>query len=346
MKLFIYGLILIVGILSVPAMAADQAVVFMYHRFGVPQYPSTNVTPEQFAAHLDYLDDNGFQVWPLPKIVSHLQTGKAIPEKTVAITVDDAYRSIYEVAYPMLKAHGFPFTVFVSTAAVDKGLADYLSWEQMREMQQHGASFANHTVNHPFLLKKKPGESKSEWLMRVRTEVVEAQARLQAELGDDVNESPRLFAWPYGEYNTALAEVLDQMGYVAFGQQSGVVSRYGNLRALPRYPMAEAFADLDSFALKANSHAMPVVKVDPWDPLAINQANPPRLKITLDKDIGRLSGLACYIAGERVIPEWIDEHQFVVSAASPLTDRRSRYNCTAPAGDGDYYWYSHLWIRK
>lgn len=346
MKLFIYGLIMIVGILPVPAMAADQAVVFMYHRFGVSEHLTTNVTEQQFSAHLVYLDEHDYAVWPLSKIVSHLQTGKAIPKKTVAITIDDAYRSIYTVAYPLLKQHGFPFTVFVSTAAVDNGLPDYLSWDQMREMQKHGATFANHTVNHPFLLDRKADESEQEWLQRVRTEIVQAQARLQAELGDDVNESPRLFAWPYGEYSKTLADILDQMGYVSFGQQSGVVSRYASLQALPRYPMAEAFADLDSFALKARSYALPVAQVSPWDPTAINASNPPRLTVTLDAHTVKLPGLACYIAGERVIPEWTSEQQFSVSATKPLTDRRSRYNCTAPAGNGHYYWYSHLWIRK
>lgn len=330
-------------LLTAAAQAADHAVVFMYHRFGEAQYPSTNVTREQFAAHLEHLADNGYQVWPLARIVTHFQEGRPLPDKVVAITVDDAYRSVYEVAYPLLKARGWPFTVFVSTGPVDRGLGGYLSWDEMREMQRHGASFANHTVSHAYLLNREPEESEADWLRRVQREIVHAQARLQAELGEDVNEAPRLFAWPYGEYDLRLAGLLRTMGYVGFGQQSGVAWRHGDMFAQPRYPVAEAYADLEEFALKSRSLPLPVAEAEPRDPTALRESNPPRLRLRLREGAARPAGLACYIQGVRVEPLWRDG-RLVVQAPAPLEGRRSRYNCTAPAAAGRYYWYSHLWI--
>ena len=326
--------------------SVQAAVVFLYHRFGEAAHPSTNITLDQFAAQLDYLRDHNFSVWPLARIVTALQEGQPLPEKVAAITVDDAYRSVYTQAFPLLKRHGFPFTVFVSTAAVDEELADFMSWEQMRAMQAEGASFANHGVSHATLLRGET-ETPVAWQRRVRDELVHAQARLQAELGADTNEAPRLFAYPYGEFSAELAELVRQMGYAAFGQQSGALAAGADFRALPRYPMAERFAALDDFALKALTLALPVDNAEPWDPLTVRQVNPPRLTVNLSAPLPNAAALACYIDGMRVDPEWLDETvlTFAVQAPTALPAGRSRYNCTAPAGGGRYYWYSHLWIN-
>lgn len=327
--------------------ASQATVVFLYHRFGEQAHPSTNVTLEQFTAHLNYLQENNYSVWPLARIVTALQEGQPLPENVVAITVDDAYLSVYTEAFPLLKQRGFPFTVFVSTAAVDDGLADFMSWEQMRTMQAAGASFANHGVSHATVLRGK-SETLEAWHARVRDDLVHAQARLQAELGADTNEAPRLFAYPYGEYSAESAELVRQMGYVAFGQQSGALGARADFRALPRYPMAERFAALNDFALKARTLALPVQSAEPWDPLAVVKTNPPQLVVHLSRALPDLVGLACYIGGTRVEPEWLDEEKlsFLVPAATALPAGRSRYNCTAPAGQGRYYWYSHLWINN
>lgn len=325
-----------------------HAVVFMYHRFGESEYPSTSVTVEQFRAHLDYLDQAGFHVWPLDKLVTALQKGYPVPDHTVAITVDDAYESVYTQAYPLLKSHGFPFTVFVSTAAVDKKLPAFMSWEQMREMAEHGAQYANHTVSHAHLLVRKRNESDSEWQERIRDEVTRAQGRLHQELGDDVNESPRLFAYPYGEYDTALAGLVTQMGYVAFGQESGAIGLPFDPRSLPRYPINQHFADMDGFKLKANTVAMPLESVTPWDPTQESAVGQPHMRATLADDAGlRLGALACYYQGHKVSVQWVTPNKvFELHEPDTLGQGRTRYNCTAPRrADGRYAWYSHLFIR-
>ena len=62
-----------------------------------------------------------------------------------------------------------------------------------------------------------------------------------------------LFAYPYGEYSNAAAEAVRQLGFVAFGQQSGAISLQSDLRALPRYPMSEKYAGLTQFINKVSS---------------------------------------------------------------------------------------------
>lgn len=330
------------------AYPASHAVVFMYHRFGEDTYPSTSVKLEQFDAHLDYLANNDFHVWPLARVVTHLQEGRALPDKTVVLTIDDGYRTVYTEAFPRLKARSWPFTVFVSTDAVDKGLAGFMTWEQMREMQKHGASFANHTATHDYLLQRGAGENIAAWEKRVRADIIKGQARLQAELGVDVNEAPRLFAYPYGEYNMTLANMLLEMRYIAFGQHSGAIGLPFDPRSLPRFPMAENYAQRNEFALKATTLSLPVIEGKPWDPTTANEQNPPRLIVRLEQSDANLNELACYFGGARMTVQWLDEarNTFAVQADTPLSGRRSRYNCTAPQRDGGrYYWYSQLWIR-
>ena len=91
--------------------AADHAVILMYHRFGEDTIPSTNIRLEQFDRHLEILASGDYNVWPLGKIVTHLQKKQPLPDRTVGISIDDAYFSVYAEAWPRLKEKGFPFTV-------------------------------------------------------------------------------------------------------------------------------------------------------------------------------------------------------------------------------------------
>ena len=85
------------------AEAADSAVVFIYHRFGEDSYPSTSIRAEQFAAQVEELKTGGYTVLPLHEIAAKLKSGEGVPPRTVGLSVDDAYRSAYEIAWPLLR---------------------------------------------------------------------------------------------------------------------------------------------------------------------------------------------------------------------------------------------------
>ncbi len=319
-----------------------DASIFLYHRFGEDRYPSTSVRIEQFESHLQLLADERFQVWPLQRIVDTLKTGREVPHNVVAITVDDAYLSVYKEAYPRLKARGWPFAVFVSTEPVDQKLKGFMTWDQMREMSRNGVTFANHGVTHRHLLKHLPGEDTEAWRKRMAWEIETAQKRLQEELG--VTE--KYFAYPFGEYDESLANLVADAGYIGFGQQSGPIGMHVDFRALPRFPVAEAYAELTEFRQKAKTVELPVVDVKPWNP-KLRSTDAPRLELTLAKRIKRAAELRCYVTGQGLAAiEWLGENytRLVVQARGSLPKGRSRYNCTAPAEGGRYYWYSHLWI--
>ena len=322
--------------------AQESAVVFMYHRFGESKYPSTNIKLEQFEAHLEYLKQNGYKVVPLSEIVSNISKGSPIPEKSVAITIDDAYKSVYTQAFPRLKAKGFPFTVFVNTASIDNDSKNYMSWSEMREMKAHQAEFANHSTSHDYLLPK-DNESKEQWQKRLRDEVENAQHRLQEELGDSTNKNPKLLSYPFGEYTLESAEFIKSLGYIGITQTSGSLDKYSDHRFLPRFPMAELFGDMEGFVLKLKTLPLPIKEVSSKEPLVVSK-NPPILEIELKYP---LENIGCYLSnGEPLIVKHISKTKIEIKAKQRLQSPRDKYTCTAQVDKGRWYWYSHLWIVK
>lgn len=337
-------IMLIAGCAVPPVLAADEAVVLMYHRFGESAHPSTNIRLEQFEAHLEYLEENDFRVWPLERVIDHLQSGDSIPDRTVAITIDDAFRSVYDEAYPRLRERGWPFTVFVATEDVDKDADWSLSWDQVREMAANGATIANHTHTHAYLVRKPEGVSKSAWMAQAEEDITRARERLETELEDP---PPPFFAYPFGEYSLELAELVQELGYeAAFGQHSGVLGRHSDHRALPRFALNERYGDIDAFSQRVESRHFPVTGITPWDPV-LGANNPPELKVTYEGG-PEVAAVNCFVSDQgqvAVEPEGDRPRQFAVKAPEALPQGRSRYNCTAPSGEaGRFYWFSQQWL--
>ena len=85
----------------------NSAVVFMYHKFDVPKYPSTNIKPEQFAAHLEEFSKSKYNVLPLENIMNTIINDGDLPKNTIGISVDDADQSFLNFAWPKFKEKKF-----------------------------------------------------------------------------------------------------------------------------------------------------------------------------------------------------------------------------------------------
>ena len=338
---FAFQLLALITLISpLPVLATESAVILMYHRFDEQRYPATNIRADQLRQHLDYLKANNFAVLPLAEVLTKLRKGESLTEKTVVITIDDAYNSVYETAFPLFKEYGYPFSVFVSVGPIDNGLRGFMTWNQMREMQSSGVAFFNHGTSHDYLIRMLPGESNNQWQARIHKDIENAQHRLEEEL----NIQARLFAYPYGEYNEALRALVMDLGYTAFGQHSGAAGSYSDLGALPRFPINEAFGEINGFIDKVNSLALPVANATPLDPV-IKTANPPILKLELVGKKRLKLALSCFSTGNAPMQIQREKNLLIVQSLKPMPKGRSRYNCTAPSGErGRYYWYSHLWI--
>lgn len=343
MRSLLLSLLLLLPAILPAAPAAPHGVVLMYHRFEENLYPTTNIRMAQFEAQLDYLQREGFTLWPLRRLLDAVFNNGEVPDKTVALSVDDAYLSVFQHAYPLIKKRGLPLTVFVSTDAVDERLGGYMSWEQMREMQRHGVDFANHSAGHSHLQERLEGEDEAAWKSRVTADIRRAQRRIDTELGD---QGMKLLAYPYGEFNCALGKLVRKMGYIGFGQQSGAIGPLSRREALPRFPINEHYAALDRFAVKVLSLPLPVARQLPREP-QLKGENPPRLSLELAEGREAISKrISCFLGtGTPLEVVARGTGSLTVQATKPLRQGRSRYNCTAPAGNGRFYWFSQPWLN-
>ena len=322
----------------------SSVVILQYHHVSNDTPVSTSVTPEAFAKHLRYLSDNNFHVIPLTDAVQALRNKQPLPAKTVALTFDDAYLSIYTQAFPLLKAKGWPFTIFVSTAPVDKRYQKFLSWEQIQEMTRSGATIANHTRHHDHSIERLPKETEKEWINRFRKDLEATEARIKEKTGQSVKQ----FAWTFGETAPALRQELSRLGYTGFGQQSGAAGEHSDFTRLPRFPMAGPYGGND-FGIKAKSLALPVLNQTPDSSIISEDNLQPELTLTLKPGDYQKKQLKCYASNQGELKvEWLDKEmtRLKTQANQPLPVGRSRYNCTAPSNSGkQYYWYSHAWVR-
>ena len=310
--------------------AADNgAAIVMYHRFGDDRHSATNIRIDQFEAHIAELTSGPYSVLPLPEIAAALAEGRSLPERTVGISIDDAFLSVYHEAWPRLRAADLPFTLFVSTQALDSGLPDYMTWDQVREMVAGGGvTIGNHGVTHGHMVRQS--------LTTVRLEITEAAKRLREELGI----TPSIFAYPYGEYSLAIRKIVEEEGLTAaFGQHSGAIGRTTDVLALPRYPMSEKYGDLDRFQLAVNSLPLPAVDVTPADPLLTAATNPPLYGFTVVEGVKGLGALNCFASRGTLSMERLGEWRVETRIDEAFGPGRARINCTMPGPDGRWRWF-------
>ena len=102
------------------SLRAQAAVILQYHHVSETLPAVTSVSANTFTKHLNYLKEHNFNVIPLNELISALKQGKALDDKTLAITFDDGYNNNYEQAAPILEKFGYPYTIFVNPKLIDE----------------------------------------------------------------------------------------------------------------------------------------------------------------------------------------------------------------------------------
>jgi peptidoglycan/xylan/chitin deacetylase (PgdA/CDA1 family) len=329
-------------LMPVEVVFANQANVFVYHRFNDSRYPSTNITTAAFKAHLETLKVEQFTVLTLGEVVDRMRAGESLPQRCAVISIDDGYLSFLTDGWPLLKQYGYPATLFVSTDTV--GGDDFIDWQNLRLLQEEGVEIGNHSASHAYLLDRLPAEKEDEWRIRVANDLERSQVLFQKHL----NTSPRLFAYPYGEFSAKLTDLVREAGFVAaFGQQSGVIADGQDMHTLPRFPVGGSYSEVNEFRSRLFMRSLPV-KYDHRQDTVIKNENPPVLKFYLNSEAVDERTLKCFVQGgaECVLQRGTGENKaYSVKALQPLVGRRSKYTVTASDASGQrWFWYSHLWV--
>ncbi len=179
--------------------------VLMYHY--VEPWPADadearknlTVRPEDFAAQMQYLAENGYATVSLYDLLDALSLGRTLPEKAVVLTFDDGYRGLMEYALPVMQRYGFAGTVFVITEFSDRELPAYLTWPQVRQLFGLGWRIEPITKTHTPLAGQPRDKQLYEMLGSIET--------IQANLG----VRPRFFAYPMGKYDELTLQLAREM---------------------------------------------------------------------------------------------------------------------------------------
>lgn len=241
--------------------STPRVTVLIYHRFGESRYPSTNVSLERFEEQMAYLRDSGYRVISLAEMVRRLRDRLPFEDRTVVLTVDDGYRSVYDKAWPVLKRYGYPFTVFLYTAQHEAGNPNYLGWGQIQEMQAAGVDFQDHSFSHHRMAHRPAGMDDAAYRDWLRKDMERSRLVLAEKLG----RMPTVFAVPYGEYNQAVTEEARRLGFEAvLRQDPGAVSSATDPYAIPREAiLGNEWSSLEHFKKVLNRVDLPFAGMTP-----------------------------------------------------------------------------------
>lgn len=182
--------------------------VLTYHKFSRNNGDTMTVSERSFEEQMRFLKKNGYHVIALYEFFDFLNFKTHLPQKSVVITIDDGWRSTYDIAFPILKKYGYPATLFVYTDFIlqsDKTL----NWALLTEMSKNGMDIESHTRTHRNLNRRDEQESFREYFESVRKELTESAEVIKTRLNREV----KYLAYPYGETNPLIVALLEKLGY-------------------------------------------------------------------------------------------------------------------------------------
>ena len=209
--------------------------ILMYHRidFHRPGLPAITqrltVDPQAFAAQMTWLAHHGAHAITQLQLFNALMYGKPLPAHPVMITFDDGYRDVLGHAAPVLKRLGMPATAYVITDRISAGDSSFLTWGDLRLLEQAGVTIGSHTVTHT--------ELPSLDDQRARTELTTSRRVLERRLGHPV----QWLAYPAGREDARIVSLARSAGYVlAVTTQPGADQHAADPLRLNRYEILDS----------------------------------------------------------------------------------------------------------
>ena len=293
----------------------------MYHRFNENKYPSTNIKIDIFKKQLELIEENNIEYYDPANFDTEFNYPKK--NKKVLITIDDAFSSFYENAWPILKEGKIPFILFVSTEPVGK--PGYMNWEQIREISSYDFAYiGNHSHTHEYLLDFSHLEF---------TKDIKHSIRI---FRDKLGYNPIYFSYPFGEYNLKQTQFIKNNFKYGFGQHSGVIDLTKNPFELPRFPINEKYGDLDRFEFIIKLLPIPYKNLIPEDKYINSNQNPPTIEIDFFEEQKNIKNINCFSNEGN---KWrnsitkFEKNTLKIDFREKFIFRRGRVNCSINDND-------------
>lgn len=213
--------------------------ILMYHQISMVNAskegllttnPSYFLSIPKFRAQMEHIASNGFATLLLDDLINQTVPN---PPNSVLITFDDGWYNTYSCAFPVLEELGFKATIFIITDFV--GRLNYMSWNQLQQMNRKGISIQSHTATHRSLTTLKTDE--------IKYELAESKIAIENHLGTPVE----FLSLPHGMANQMVVDLARSVGYKAIcTSEPGFSHSYGNPAILKRINISNSY-DISSF---------------------------------------------------------------------------------------------------
>ena len=296
--------------------SADKGILsLMYHRFNEDKYPSTNIQIDIFKQQIEIIKKFKYDFYNPKNLEKNFQIAKI--EKKILITIDDAFSSFYENAWPYLKEKKIPFILFVSTEAVGKN--GYMTWDQIKELEKEPIAYiGNHSHSHSYLVSLKNDD--------FINDINISSSIFIKKLG----YNPIFFSYPFGEYSSLIKEYISNNFKFSFGQHSGVIDVNKDRYELPRFPINEKYGDLKRFEFLIKLNPLQYKSLYPVEKYLTNK-NPPKFIVEFFDEQKNIHNINCFSdEGNNWEKSDINFSQNTLSLnfRSKFNFRRGRINCS------------------
>ena len=298
----------------------------MYHRFDEDKYPSTNIQMDVFKQQIKIIKKLKYNFYDPNNLRKEFYVPKK--EKKILLTIDDAFSSFYEVAWPYLKKEKIPFILFVSTESVGKN--GYMTWSQIKELEKEKTVYiGNHSHTHNYLV-----DLKNEAFIN---DIDISFSIFKKKLG----YNPIFFSYPFGEYSSLIKEYISKNFYFSFGQHSGVIDINKDRHELSRFPINEKYGDLKRFEFLINLNPLQYKSLYPVDKYLTNNNNPPKFLVEFFDEQKNINNINCFSDEE---DKWeksninFNNNILNLNFRDKFRFRRGRINCSLN-DDGIWRWF-------
>jgi poly-beta-1,6-N-acetyl-D-glucosamine N-deacetylase len=310
----------------------DEGVLsIMYHRFDEIKYPSTNIQMDVFLEHIQLIKDLNYEfIYP-----DEFQKNFDIPKKRkkILLTIDDAFQSFYDVAWPYLKENKIPFILFVSTEPV--GNKGYMTWDQVKEVEKENFTIiGHHSHSHEYLIEK----SDKDFIK----DIEKANSIFSKKIG----YIPELFSYPFGEYSEFMRNYISNNFTHAFGQHSGVIDVNKEKFQLPRFPINENYGKIKRFKSIVKTYPLEYKNLIPVEKKLSNKNNPPNFSVEFFRNQKNIKNIDCYSNEGN---KWeksntkFTKNILSINFKEAFLPRRGRINCSLN-DDGKWRWFGAQFI--